>query len=109
MDKCKNHPMKFAAGRCKRCHLPVCEECKMQVAEGIFCSEQCIDQFRNFQSRIANFGGTRSGFSFFGMLKTLFLSAVIIGLIWGVFYWRFNASTPGEIWDVIRGWTKLAR
>ncbi|MEQ8169709.1 MAG: hypothetical protein ABRQ38_12530 [Candidatus Eremiobacterota bacterium] len=38
---CLRHQDRTAVSRCKLCLKPVCEECKMETAEGIFCSEEC--------------------------------------------------------------------
>lgn len=97
MDKCKNHPIKFAAGRCKRCHIPICSECKIQVEEGIFCSEECVDQFRTFQSRMADFGPTRSKFSLTAWIKYLITVAVLVGVIYGALAFWLGETDPGAI------------
>ncbi|HPZ06555.1 MAG TPA: hypothetical protein PL110_00445 [Candidatus Eremiobacteraeota bacterium] len=38
---CLRHQERPAVGRCKLCLKPVCEECKIETADGIFCGEEC--------------------------------------------------------------------
>lgn len=38
---CLKHQDRIAVGRCKLCLKPICEECKIETGEGIFCSEDC--------------------------------------------------------------------
>lgn len=98
MDKCKNHPVRFSVARCKRCHGPICTECRIQVTEGVFCSDECIDHFRSFQSRISNLGGGAARFSFFALIKHLLIAAVLICVIWGALYIWLGTSDPAEMW-----------
>jgi hypothetical protein len=98
VDKCKNHPVRFASGRCKRCHLPLCNECKLTVAEGVFCSEQCAEQFRSFQSRLSTFGGYSGGFSLMAWIKHLAAAAVLVIVIYAALYFWLGTSDPSEMW-----------
>src|SRR4051812_9848679 len=99
MEKCKNHPVNLASARCKRCHIPICNHCKIQVTDGVFCSNECIDQFRNFHQRVSNYTGMRSGFSIIGLIKSIAMAAVVLGFIYGVFYLWFGTGDPAEMWD----------
>lgn len=38
---CLRHQDRPAVSRCKLCLKPVCEECKMETTDGVFCSEEC--------------------------------------------------------------------
>jgi len=38
---CLRHQDRPAVSRCKLCLKPVCEECTMETADGIFCGEEC--------------------------------------------------------------------
>jgi hypothetical protein len=108
MEKCRNHPLRFASGRCKRCHTPICNDCRIQVEEGIFCSDPCIEQFRSFQSRMSGMGTTtRSSFSILGFLKSTVIAAVLIVVIVGVFYLRFGVDSWDKFVDLIKSWFKL--
>lgn len=48
---CINHPYREATGRCKRCNIPLCTDCKVIAVEGTFCSEKCATQMRVFVKR----------------------------------------------------------
>src|SRR5689334_16216205 len=99
MEKCRNHPVNFASARCKRCLMPLCNRCKIQVTDGIFCSDACIEQFRNFQQRVSNYTGVRTGFSIVGFLKSIAMATVVLGVIHGVFYLWFGTGDPAEMWE----------
>ena len=38
---CLRHQDRPAVSRCKLCLKPVCEECKTETTDGIFCGEEC--------------------------------------------------------------------
>ena len=52
MDYCKFHPNKVAHVRCKSCHIPLCDDCKMVTDIGIFCSEDCYQKVKDFMERV---------------------------------------------------------
>ena len=101
MEKCKNHPLRFAIARCKRCHLPLCNDCKVLVDDGVFCSQVCVEQFQNFQQRVSTLPATQTRFSFFGCLKTLVISAVLLAVIAGALVFWLGTSDPGEMWQAL--------
>lgn len=101
MDKCKAHPLSFAIGRCKKCYAPVCDKCKIQTKEGLFCSEECVSEFQHFQSRISNYTGVRSGFSFLGFIKSTMIAGFLIVVIYGVLVFWLKTSDPGEMWTAL--------
>ncbi len=82
-DKCVNHPTRSAATRCKRCHSPVCLDCRIRSSDGVFCSGECVEQFREFQTRVHVPGARRGcGFSLFSWVKHLLLVAALVAIIW---------------------------
>lgn len=107
MDKCKNHPIRFAIGRCKRCHVPICAECKISTDDGIFCSGECVEQFRTFQGRMANYGPGRSRFSLFAWIKYLIITAVLVAVIAGVLVFWLGTTDPGAMLEKLRQQLKL--
>ena len=50
-SRCINHHHREATGRCRRCNIPLCTECKIIEAEGTFCSEKCLRETRVFLKR----------------------------------------------------------
>ncbi len=98
MNKCINHPTRIANIKCKRCHMPICQECRIQVGEGVFCSDDCIGKFREFQGRVSNISGLQSGWTMFGILKYVVLVAVLCAVIYGALFAWLGTSDPGEMW-----------
>lgn len=88
--------------------MPLCNDCKVSAAEGIFCSEICLEKFRNFQSRVATMGGLRSGFSILGFLRSTIIAAVLIAVIYGILYFWLGTGDPGEMWTKLLQMFKLA-
>lgn len=52
MTTCKNHPTRLATTRCKRCAMPICNDCKMVSEIGVVCSQACLDAIKAFQDRV---------------------------------------------------------
>lgn len=52
MDYCKFHPNKVAHVRCRTCHIPLCDDCKMVTDLGVFCSEECHEKAEEFQQTV---------------------------------------------------------
>jgi len=50
-SRCINHHHREATGRCRRCNIPLCTECKIIETEGTFCSEKCLRETRVFLKR----------------------------------------------------------
>jgi len=48
---CINHPLVTAVARCKNCMKQVCRDCQMKTDIGIFCSEACYLQTKNYLAR----------------------------------------------------------
>jgi hypothetical protein len=38
---CLRHQDRPAVARCKLCLKPICEECKTETKDGVFCGEEC--------------------------------------------------------------------
>jgi hypothetical protein len=107
---CANHPAKKATHDCKKCGKPLCPPCQHLTDIGIFCSTACYDAVKQFQDQV-NALGTKSRPGFFAKimawLKQLIGAAVIIGIVYGVFYFGYGLSTPGEILEfVMNGFQK---
>ncbi len=48
---CINHPGVEAIGRCRQCSKPVCRECGVTAASGVFCSDACREKHEQFMQR----------------------------------------------------------
>lgn len=107
MDKCKNHPVRVASVRCKRCHMPICQECRMQVDEGVFCSELCIEQFREFQQRVQTLGFGKSRISITALIKYAITVAILVAVIYGALYFWLGTSDPSEMFRQAFGQIRL--
>jgi hypothetical protein len=107
VDKCAFHPVKQAVARCKRCHTPICRDCQVKAPDGIFCSHECVEEFRNFQSQMYSGPVRKSGISIFGLIKSLIISAVLIAIIWFVLNSWLGAGGFGEMGSKLRQMLKL--
>ncbi len=58
---CVNHPGVEAIGRCRQCSKPVCKECGVTGAGGVYCSDVCRQKHEEFMQRARVLGlDTRS-------------------------------------------------
>jgi len=79
MDYCKFHTNKVAHVRCKTCHIPLCDDCKVVTDLGVFCSEECFNKAKDFQKRAQTQSVPRTKKS--NPLMTIIKIVVIIVLI----------------------------
>lgn len=103
METCINHPTILATGRCKACHRPLCDECKIEKDMGVFCSEDCYERTKQFVERAERIPPPRPSF-FAGLmrrLKFLVTLVVVLIVIYGVITIVFGSIE--EFFDVIRG------
>lgn len=94
---CKYHPTHKAVARCKQCHEPLCSECRVLLPEGIFCSDACLEEFRELRARIIDQRGRRAKFSVVALVKHLALAAVLVLFIAAVLYWWLGTLDPAEM------------
>ncbi|MBX7247096.1 MAG: hypothetical protein K1X53_16480 [Candidatus Sumerlaeaceae bacterium] len=107
MQKCANHPARFTAIGCKKCKLPICEECRLYTEDGVFCSEGCAQEFREFSSKIMVHGGSRSRFSFSAWIKHIATAAILVVVILVALYIWLGTTDPGEMYSQIMKQLKL--
>ena len=103
METCINHPTKVATTRCKACHRPLCDECKMITDIGVFCSEDCYERTKQFMERAARIPVPRPSF-FAGLmrrLKLLITLGVVLLILYGVITIVFGSIE--EFFNVLRG------
>lgn len=99
---CRKHPTKPAVDSCKRCSATVCTECKIMMPEGPFCSMACVQEFRDFQSRVWAEGGPRRRFSFRATIRYLITVAILIVVIGIALHFWLGTTDPGEMWENLR-------
>ena len=51
MADCFYHTGRPSVARCKQCGRPLCGECRIVGAGGIFCIQKCLDSFSVFAQR----------------------------------------------------------
>lgn len=74
---CLNHKERPATTNCSQCHKPVCAECVVTMAHGIFCSMECSVSYQAFQ---------RSKKSHVSMMPSGTMAlAIIMGIVFIVF------------------------
>lgn len=96
---CVNHPTKKAVAHCKQCLSPLCPECRLLLTEGIFCSDDCYDAFREVRGRIIDQKGRRARFSLVALIKHLALAALLCILIAAILYRWLGTLDPAEMWE----------
>lgn len=107
MPKCVNHPIKEAVAHCKRCNDTLCLDCRIKSPEGIFCSNDCVMEFREFQGRVyAGLPRNRSRFSLIGAIKSLVIAAILVAVIW-VIMTSWLGDDIGEWPDKLKQMIKL--
>ena len=98
IQKCRNHPTVPTAVNCRRCGAPVCEQCRVVVGEGTFCSDLCVNEFRDFTNRVWLDGGPRTPRITLGAwIKHLGLVAVLLAVIYAALFLLTKKSNPLEI------------
>ncbi|MCX7964890.1 MAG: hypothetical protein N2644_10520 [Candidatus Sumerlaea chitinivorans] len=97
MEWCKNHPTRKAVTKCKQCLAPICAECRIFMSEGIFCSSECIEEFRQWRANILTMNPPRSRFSLKAQLKYFVVVLALLAFIWGVFYFWLGTFDIREI------------
>lgn len=105
MDKCKNHPIRIAPVRCRRCHAPICLECRIQDEGGVFCSEECVEQFREFQARVQTIGFGQRRVGVLGLLKYAATVLVLVAVIYVALVFWLGTTDPGEMWR--QAWNQI--
>jgi hypothetical protein len=84
----------------------MCLECRIPVQEGVFCSDDCIAQFRNFRNAIIGTGPSRRRVTIFGLLRYAIIVAVLLAIIYAALFALTGETAPGlmlgRFWGMIR-------
>ena len=85
MAECFFHTGRPSVTRCKQCGRPLCNECRIVNAGGIFCSEKCAGDFSVFaeraeeiESRRTKSSGMKSLLKFVVFLAVLFIIYTLV-------------------------------
>ena len=86
MTTCKYHPTRLATSRCKRCGMPICNDCKMVSEIGVVCSQACLDAIKAFHERVKEVPHPRkrsflSGRTVKGLLAVVILFAIAYAIV----------------------------
>ena len=102
VSHCMNHPYKEATARCKRCNIPLCDECKVVAPEGgTYCSETCHSQMKAFMERAKELDkDVRRRPPRFRALKAL-IFVLILAVIVFVLRFRFDVRSPADFRDLV--------
>lgn len=86
METCINHPLKQATARCKACHRPLCDECKIVTEDGVFCSDECHERQVQFTERAASLPKPKRSFlgGFAGFVKKLVILIILLLVAYGL-------------------------
>jgi hypothetical protein len=80
---CKRHPTKPSAGQCRQCRAEMCLDCRIPVDVGVFCSEDCIAEFRNFRNAMIATGPGPRRVTLAGLLRYAIILCVLVAVIYG--------------------------
>ncbi len=102
VSHCRNHPYVEATCRCKRCNIPLCDQCKVVPPEGgIYCSEVCRAQMQAFMDRAKDLPmDVRRPRSLFRILRWV-IFIVILGVVLFVLRFRFDVRNFGDLRDFV--------
>jgi len=107
---CKNHPTRLATTRCKRCGLPICNDCKMVTEVGVVCSQQCLDAIKAFQERVKDDVPKRRRHPLLsrGALSGLFAVVILFGIAYVVLCYRAGRLLSfSDVLDMLDGWVRF--
>jgi hypothetical protein len=105
VSTCVNHPTKTATHKCKRCSKPICQQCLHKTELGIFCSQECHDAVKEFQSKLIDARpAKKSGIDFGKAFKRLIILGALVGGLYGYFFMRYGDRTPQQIWARVQLW-----
>ncbi len=81
MDYCKFHSNKVAHVRCKTCHIPLCDDCKIVTNIGIFCSEDCYQKAKEFQETVRPEIPRKKNPSAIWLILKVIVLLILVGII----------------------------
>lgn len=61
----------------------MCLECRIPVQDGVFCGNDCIEEFRNFRNAIVGTGPGRRRVTLVGIIRYAVVLAVLVAIIFG--------------------------
>lgn len=107
--KCYVHKNKDAVGTCKACSKGVCEECSLDVGNGLACKHTCVDEVKAMNELIARSKqlyaiGTRGKVFSSGVIMYFLFAALFGG--WGL-YSSFATAQP-DVFPILMGLGMLA-
>jgi hypothetical protein len=78
-------------------------ECKTLTPDGVFCTRECVEQFRSFQGRIISTGRRRGKISLFAWIGQIVGAVILIIIIYAVLAYWLKTTAPGEMWHKLTG------
>lgn len=100
--KCVNHPTRDATYSCKRCSAALCDPCRKVVAEGNFCSEACVKEFREFQAKIWADAGPKRRITITGLIRYFFIVSILLAVIYAALYFWLGTMDFSEMAENLR-------
>ena len=84
-EVCVTHPDTPSTGRCHSCHRPLCDQCKVESEDGIFCSNKCKVQFVNFRGK---HGPPKQENKLVATVKKLVILVIVLALCYAAYAHR---------------------
>jgi hypothetical protein len=106
---CKKHPTRPGAGACRQCRQEMCLDCRIPTDEGVFCSEDCIQEFRNFRRAIIGTGPGRRRVTLTGLLRYVVILAVLLAVIYAAMFALTGETDPSAMGRRVGGMLNVIR
>jgi len=109
MTTCKYHPTRLATSRCKRCGMPICNDCKMISEIGVVCSQVCLDAVKQFQERVKDdVPRAKRPLLSRGAVKGILAVLVLFGIAYGILcFGQRRLLSLSDVLDQIETWVRF--
>ena len=110
MTTCKNHPTRLATVRCKRCGMPICNDCKMVSEIGVVCSQACLDAIKAFQERVGEEvpRPAKRRWLSGGVIRGILTVVVLFGIAYGILCFRERRLLSlDDVLELLSGWFRF--
>jgi len=109
MTTCKYHPTRLATTRCKRCGMPICNDCKMISEVGVVCSEACLDAIKQFQDRVKEDAPRpKRPLLSRGAVKGVLAVVILFGIAYAILCFQLRRIlSPSDVLDRLETWVRF--
>jgi hypothetical protein len=97
----------LATVRCKRCGMPICNDCKMVSEIGVVCSQACLDAIKAFQDRVKEDvpRPAKRPWLSRGAIRGILAVVVLFGIVYGILCLRARQLlSPDDVLEQLDHW-----